>query len=322
MKLVNKLYKRLTGPVSISGLAGETWSFIKAETSVRYFYYVLLYLAVINFQWWDGVANRQNFNALWPIFWAGNFDYAHAIVVVQFVHLTTAFLAAIFYRHRWARLLAFIGISQFHGLESSFGQPNHQWYLFLYVSLLFVFLPDIWKKGKEVTTEAKKKLLLVFWAAQAVTLLTYSMSGLGKFLGVYYQYAAGQIHGLSPNAFAYQIANWLPKLQVNPLLGSYLIDHSFIGWPFYAGIHFVMFFAVWAAFRPSLQRFWAFSLILFHIGTYITMDISFTPPIILLILLFFNSPFVKPETTAKDTIYDLPVMGWALSWLFRFRVLK
>ncbi|MEX2090535.1 MAG: hypothetical protein WD989_00145 [Candidatus Paceibacterota bacterium] len=313
MNLVNKLYNWLTGPVSISRLANESWSFLKAETSVRYFYYILLYLSFINFQWWDNVANRQNFDAIWPIFWGNGLGYETTATVVQFLHLATAFLAAIFFRHRWARFLAFLGMSQFHALESSFGQPTHQWYLFVFVSLLFIFIPDVWKKGKEVSIGAKKNLLLVFWSAQAITFLSYSMSGLGKFLGAYYQYSIGQIHGFSPHAFAYQIADWLPKIQADPVLGSFIINHPLVGWPFYAGIHFVMFFALWAAFRPSLQKLWAFSLILFHVGTYVTMDISFAPPIILLILLFMNSPFLRPETTVKDTVRDFPVVGWLLA---------
>lgn len=298
--IMNRFYQWLTGPVSISRLAKETWSFFRAETSVRYFYYILLYFGAINFQWWGASASgRQNFDALWSIFWAHNLDYSQAIIVVQYVFFGTACIAAIFYRYRFARFLAFIGISQFHGLESSFGQPNHQWYLFLFVSLIFIFLPDIWGKVKEITIETKKKFLLVFWTAQAMVLLTYSMSGLGKFIGVFSQYINGEIHGLSVNAFAYQIANWLPKFQVSPPLGVYLIDHPFIGWPFYAGIHFIQFFAIFVAFRPSLQKFWVFSLILFHIGTYLTMGISFTPPIMLLILLFFNSPFLRSADKVK-----------------------
>jgi hypothetical protein len=308
MNQVNKFYAWLTGPVSISRLAGEAWSFVKAETSVRYFYYILLYLAVTNFQWWGSVANRQNFDPIWPLFWARDLEYAQTIIVVQFTHLITALLAAVFFRHRWARFLAFVGISQFHGLESSFGQPNHQWYLFLFVSLFFVFLPDVWKRDKEASFEDKKKLLMVFWGAQAITMLTYFMSGLGKFLGVYYQYMAGQIHGLSPNAFAYQIANWLPKLQVDPVLGEFFINHPLLGWPLYAGIHFVMILSPLVLFRPQLQKLWAVSLILFHVGTYVAMDISFTPPVMLLILLFFNSPFVKPGTTLYSSLFPVRVL--------------
>jgi len=134
------------------------------------------------------------------------------------------------------------------------------------------------------------------------------MSGLGKFLGVYHQFVAGQTHGLSPQAFAYQIANWLPKFQANPILGSYLIEHPLLGWPLYAGIHFVMILSLWALFRPQLQKLWASALILFHVGTYVAMGISFVPPIILLILLFFNSPFVKPGDTAFTWLFQKPVL--------------
>jgi hypothetical protein len=70
--------------------------------------------------------------------------------------------------------------------------------------------------------------------------------------------------------------------------------------------------------RPSLQKIWAFELILFHIGTTLTMGVSFTPFVLLLGLLFFNSPFGR-NTTIKEMLFDVPIFGQCIEWLMKHK---
>lgn len=304
------------GYPSIGEQTAREGPFGKARDIVRYFYYHLVFLAVFFLPSWDNFLTRANFSPLWPIAWAKYTSFPTVVTIVGFAFLTGALLGAFFYWHRIGRFLAFVGILQFHALESSFGQPSHQWYPWLYLSFLFLFLPDAWGE-LDRSVEKRKKFLLIFWGAQALFLLTYSMSGIGKLWSAIVQLAHGQPNAFSPNAFALQIADWLTQMQATTLLGSFIIAHPLVGWPFYLAMLYLLLFAVLAAFRPAIQKLWAFGLILFHIGTYLTMRIYFFPPVILLLLLFFDSPFRSPGTTWRDILANLPFVGWAIERLVR-----
>lgn len=305
---MERIFRRAIGDPGIARTAARVESFWKARNIVQYFYYHLAFLAVLFLPWWDNFLTRANFSPLWPIAWAGYTTFPAAVNIVRVTFLIGTFAGAFFYRHRLGRIAAFLGIVQFHTLESSFGQPNHQWYPWLYIALLFLFLPDAWG-GRGQTREDRKKFLIIFWGAQALFLLTYSMAGLGKFWGALQQFAASQPNAFSPNAFALQIADWSTLMQSRPLLAPFFVAHPLAGWPLYLGALYLQLFAVAAAFRPAIAKLWALGLILFHIGTYLTMDIYFLPPILLLLLLFFDSPFRDPRTAWRNVLFDLPLIG-------------
>lgn len=139
------------------------------------------------------------------------------------------------------------------------------------------------------------------------------MAGLGKVFAGFHQMMLGEINSFSVSAFAYQVADWLPKNQQEAFFGPFIIEHLFIGWVLYLISIYFQTFALWVMVRPSLQKIWAFELILFHIGTTLAMGVSFTPFILLLALLFFNSPFGR-EATIKDMFFDLPLVGPCVAW--------
>lgn len=150
-----------------------------------------------------------------------------------------------------------------------------------------------------------------------MVMLLYTMAGLQKLVAVYTQATAGQINPFSMNAFAYQIADWLPQLQTEALLAPFIIYHPVWGWLPYIALIFLQFFSLWVMVRTSLQKVWAFCLVIFHIATYFTMGISFHPLVILDIILFFNSPFVPERLSLRQFVFDLPVLGQVLEWFAR-----
>ncbi len=274
----------------------------RAETLVRMFYILMPFMAFLFFTT-HPTPYVQNFLALWPLFWADVLSlHVDAIgIAVRAFFLASALVGLALYRHRFARLLVFIGIWQAHAFISSFGEPNHQWYPWVIVALIFVFLPDR-------DAEYRGTLLVVWWA-QAYLALSYTMAGVWKVLIALQQFVLGEIHGFSIVAFSYQVADWLPRIQNEALLGPYIIEHPFIAWPFYVLSHLFQLFTFWILFRPSLQRVWAFELIVFHMATYLTMGILFVPLIPLILLLFYMSPFIPAAVSARQIFFDLPIIG-------------
>ena len=315
--MINRLFikKRFSNAfsfLSIESFAKKHRPFEKAKTIVQYFYYFLAFQALV-FANSGGryITQSESFSPVWSISWAGFLSFTDVVYIIQLFFLISAFMGAFFYSYRVARILVFLAIFQVHALLSSFVQVDHHWYPWLYVSFLLIFLPDAFIK-KEQSLEQRKKFLLVFFAVQVVAFLTYSMSGFGKVYDAVHQYLSGEVHAFAPKAFALHLAYWLRKTDSTTMLGPFFIKHYLIGWPLFVGAIYLQFFSIWAVFKPSLHKIWAFGLILMHIGIFITINILFVPGALLLLLFFFDSPFKKPDTTWRETILDLPLFGWVL----------
>lgn len=280
-----------------------------AARSVTTYFYGLLPFAV---QYWGAtnLSGREHFIPLWPLFWSDvfSFGFADTVNLVHFFTLFMTIAGVLAYRYRFARLLVFIGVWQTHALLSSFGAHNHQWYLWVYTSFVFIFLPDIWSVTGN-NPENRRKFLLIVWLAQALVAISYTMAGYHKFATAISQYWQGEIGAFSVNGFSYLIASWTAKLQQEALFAPFIIEHPWTGWVAFNILILVQIFSLWVMVRPRLQRVWVCTLIVFHFGTYYTMGIEFHPLIILDMALFLNSPFVKARYTLREFFSDLPMIG-------------
>lgn len=295
---MKKIIGKLTLSPSLDYFVKTGVAFGKAKSIVQFYYYIQIFIAYLHVRNVVMFYDRSGFSPIWPTSWTQNFSYMSVVTFIHLFYIIAVVLGAIFYKYKGARGLAFLGILQFHALQSSFGQPYHQMYPVLFTSFLFIFLPDVFKAVK-VSNIDTKKFLLVFWGAQAYLLLIYSMSGVLKLLS----------GDFGPEAFALQVANWLPMIQEKPLLGNLPINYPYFFWPFYLGIIYFQTFAIWAAFRPQLQKIWGLALLSFHFGTLLFMAIVFPENVLLLALFFLNSPF-QQSGRARDMLYSFPLFGW------------
>ncbi|MCH7883372.1 hypothetical protein IIA95_03075 [Patescibacteria group bacterium] len=314
---LSKRFGDIFTSLSIESFAQEYKPFEKAKNIVRYLYYFLAFQSLAMLKGLErNFPNEENFSPIWSIAWADFLNFNDTVNIVRFFFLVSAFIGAFFYRHRIGRIIVFLGIFQLHAFLSSFVSPDHNWYPWLYVSFLLIFLPDTRQKEKPLFKE-RKKFLLVFLSLQAAIFFIYTMAGVSKVYNAINQFLAGEVHAFAREAFALHIAHWLSATDSTSLLGPFIIQHPWIGWPFFIGSIYLQFFALWIIFKPSLHKLWAFGLILIHIGTYVTMDILFLSSSIFLLFLFFDSPFRKPNITWREITLDLPLFGWAFRYLYK-----
>ena len=303
--LIN-LFKALKNTLNLERVIASGNS-IEAARLVPFMYYFMTFIAFMNLEGLNHLISnpRGELSPRWPIFWAGYFDQAAATSAIIIFFVISSLIAAVFYRNILARVLAFLGFLQFHAFNSSFGYPNHQWDVWLWVSFIFIFFPNIWSQS--VSEATKKKFLLVFWAAQAYLLMTYSMSGLGKIYDSVWQALAGEAHSFSLDAAALHVSTLLYSLQQSTPLGPLIVEHPWLGWIPFVGIIYLEFFSLYVAFTPSLHRIWGVGLVLFHMGTYLAMRAIFVSPVPLLLLLLLSSPF--PGKPGLAPLIDLPLFG-------------
>lgn len=287
----------------------QTKAFARAQLLVRCFYACGLFFAVALLPDWTGLLARNSPAPLWPVAWLPHVHLRAGITAILLLHLGGALAAALFSGKRWARVMAFLGLLEYAAFNNSYGKIGHSLHLWMLVSGLLIFLPDVTERSGLPSRAVRQRFLLVFWSCQAMAMLVYSMSGLGKMLGAIYQLGLGQTNAFMPDALAAIVAERLVETNSHSLLGPWLINHPLAGWPLLLGDIYLQLFAFVAVFRPSLQKLWAFGLILFHIGTYLLMTISFPENALLLALLFINSPFHREDENWRHTLADLPLFG-------------
>lgn len=286
----------------------QTKSFGRATLLVRCYYACNLYFALALMADWTGLLNRNMPAPLWPVAWLTHVPLRTGIGAILWLYLLGALAAAIFPQKRWTRIIAFAGVFEWVAFNNSYGKIGHSMHLWTLVSALLIFLPDL-KRGESPSRTQRQKFLLIFWACQAMIMLAYSMSGLGKVVVAIYQGCLGQMHAFSSNALAEVIAERLLETNSRSLLGPWLIDHSSVGWPLLLGAIYLELFAFLTVFRPSLHRFWACGLILFHIGSFLLLTVSFPQNCLLLALFFLSSPFHRDDENWRHTLADLPLLG-------------
>jgi hypothetical protein len=321
---MNRCLRFLRRLLALPGQTGDAFSgqarrFVIAQTIIRCFYAFLLYLAISQFDEFEGFVDRRVFAPLWPVVWLQWTHPANAARALLALYSLSALLAAIWPGQRWTRLLAALGLLEFVALKYSFGKIGHSLHLPLFVSWLLVFLPAGWDTAADAADRRlRQSTLLVFWTCQAAILLSYTMAGLGKLGGAAYQVAAGQPNALLPTALAAHIAQRLLQTNSTSALGAWIIGHPGWTWPLMPLPIYLEFCSIWIAFRPPLQRLWAAALIVFHMATYFTMTISFPQSCFLLAIFFFPSPWIAASTNWRTMLLNIPLGGdLARLWLGR-----
>lgn len=308
--LLQLLHRHVPFP-NFRAVAARTEPFIRAHVLVRMYYVFLLFASVGILPHWDpALAAEIAADPLWPIRWAPFVPFPIAFAIIRTFFIATALIAAIAPERRLVRVLAAAALLEFVAFYTSALRLDIDWYVWIITAFLFVLLPDGWREHNAPPTPVRERFLLVFWAAQAVNLLTYSMAGLGKILGAGLQFWMGQTHALAPGAAVRFIADRLMSTGEVSILGPWVIAHPWIAWPFYSGVIYLLVFSMWAAFRPELHRAWGIGLILFHIANYLTINIGFSAHIFLDALLLVNSPFRDPHTAWRTILANLPLFGW------------
>ncbi len=278
----------------------------RAKAAVSFFYY---FLAAALFSGttlsWEYLTSRKEgiLEPFWPVFWVRYVSYETALFALLGLLVVSGLCGALFHQKRSGRILPFVGVFEYHGFASSFGQPNHEWYLMLYIAAFFIFLPDIWDR-RETETE-RKRFLWIFFLALSYFMLTYTMAGMWKIANGIEQYRLGAAGLFSPDAAALHVAYWLNATARTSLLGAFVIEHQVIGWFAFLVFAYFQTTAIIAAFRPALHRIWGAALILFHLGTLLSMNVIFALNTFLLFIFLFHSPFERPARW-KTRLLEIP----------------
>lgn len=283
--------------------------FAGAQALITAFYAVLLFFALNNLFAWPEYLGTTGLTPRWPVFWLHHVDLRSGIAAILWFHLVCGLLGVALSGYRAVRVLVFVSMLEFLAFRFSFGGINHGDHLGLLLSFVLIFLPAGWNSGRPATGRQRAATLLVFSGCQALIMLTYSMSGAWKAGGVIQQALQGQTTYLAPSGLARQVAAKLLSDDSTSVLGPWLIENYWMGWPLMLAALYLELFALWAWARPSLHWYWAMGLILLHVSTHLTMGVGFPQNPLWLALFFLLSP-LRPEAPSwRRAVRDLPLIG-------------
>lgn len=288
----------------------------QAYLLVQFYYLFLLYdFMNMSIILWRQKEVAATIEPLWPLFWVRWFDAKNVFSGVMCLAFLAGLLVLYFPGKRLARLLVFLAFLMLDALGNSFGKINHGQHALIAVAFVLIWLPQGSPPLHKHSFLYRQRYLAVFWAAQLAVGLFYSMSGFWKIGIGLQQLWAGQINTFHPYALANLIAFRLLQTNQNSVLGWFIINHPLLGWPMHLGAVYLEFFAIVAIFRPQVQRIWGLGIMLFHIGTWLLMEIPFTGNMFLVGLFLILSPFAPIQTTWREFFYQLPVLGELVYWL-------
>lgn len=272
---------------------------------LRVFYISVLLVAISNFDAWSFHLASPDLIPLWPVGWTAYFPKNVSVISILGFQLATALLGAFFFGSRTVRILVFLGLLEYVAMRNSYGKIGHSYHLLVLLSFLLVFLPRGWNSASRRLVQAKTAV--VFNACQFLIMMSYSLAGLGKVAMAFYQISQGQIHAFHPQALSLHVAQRLSETNGQSPLGPWMIDHSLLAWPMMQATLYLQLFAAVIVFRPSLQKFWAGGLILFHVFSFLILTINFPFNCFLLGLFFLVEK--QPPTSLRRMLADLPLFG-------------
>lgn len=194
--------------------------------------------------------------------------------------------------------------------QNSFGAENHASHFFVYVSFAFLFLPRAVGRHPPMVRRDAMSTIAVFWLAQAILLLSYSLAGFWKV------WVSGA-ELLVPDSFSrVLLERMFSDSKEVPVLLPFVVSHTYVGWPLFLSLIYVQCVSLFALFRPHLHRSLGIALILFHFGTVWLMNITFDYRIVFIGLFFVFSPLAPERFSLLATLRSLPLLGVPFSlWL-------
>ena len=296
--------------------------YLISQTLIRASYAIIFFLSVENLEHWDFYLAKTKIDPIWPVSWLHFVNLYWGTTVIIWFNLIGGFLAITFSQYRFVRFIVFLSLLEFYGFKNSFGKISHGSHLVIFISFLFIFLPQGWHLVNSNKKLIKTSVLTIFSACQVLIMLTYTMSGVGKILYVFVQASRGEVHALMPKGLALTVANRLVETESTSYFGGWLIEHYHFAWILMIGAIYLQFFALWAAFRPPLHQIWGLGLILFHISVSLTMTITFEQNCLWLALFFLYSPFRPSSCSIKQIILNLPCIDWLIARTKQFFIIS
>ena len=252
------------------------------------FFYISSLIFSYNFISKVSHKNFENADFLWPVAWLEIDAFKGLFVAVPIIMFLANCAVVIKYELRILRILFSLFCLFVAAMDNSFGALNHGWHIWFWISFLLILLPARGAMGERGYKLATVSIIVY---VQAMILLSYSMAGSLKLVAGIKSLVAGEMGNFSLLGFSSLLADRMVQGRGSTILGEFFVDNPYFGFPIFVALIFLQAFSFPVAFFPRLHRVCGLTLIGFHLGTGLLMDIFFTTHILWAALFLVCSPF-------------------------------
>jgi hypothetical protein len=318
MRLIERRLRQfLRGPARsrVFSAAAQRASYLQAQWLVRTFYLATL---VVAFKLAEEVFTTVNgsplSDPLWPVFWLRWTDPIAATKVLVTALLIASALCVIVPESRAVRVFLALAFVETTAVRLSFGYFFHSYHIWLWLAVVFAAFPidRDWRSALGDRPSRRHGSLSVFFFAQAMVALFYSLSGLWKALGGVF-IPEGHISSFSPRALEMLVlGGWMQNAHETILQDMFQLA-LWIGWPTHVFVIYVELFMLIAVFRPEMHRPFGIVLMAFHLMVWMLMGIQFVFSPMTMALLFVFSPFASTSGSIWTDLRQAPLFGDMIS---------
>jgi hypothetical protein len=303
----------LTGPASPTDDVFSLLDlrFNRSQSIVQFYYLTSAlfgYLEAVNLH--SLAAESEAWDLLWPVWWLSLIGEKGEMMEWLAICLVLVSLLAIQYTtSRIIRILVSVLCLLVVACENSLGGIDHNSYVWLWVGVGLIFLPNF-DDSKAPSRSEKLTYLSTIVGVQALVLSFYTLAGFWKAKAGLSALVHGAEGNFSPRGLALQLADRILQSGTQPLLGRMAVENYWIIWPMFVGLIYVQLTAITVIFRRHLHVLWGNILALFHIWTWLFMEIYFPPQMFFVGLLFIMSPFRPRRWKFREAVVELPFLGF------------
>lgn len=244
---------------------------------------------------------------LWPLVWARGLAWRPVAILLTVALLAAGIGAAVGYRHRPVRIAVAVVVTVYVASLSGFGKINHGLHHLVLAVVVLAAVPTLRPAG---TAPPGRTVPLraydVVAAAQALVLVTYTMSGAAKLVAGVQQFLADEPGLFATGSLARLVAERMFQTGEDPPLAPFIIDHPTFGALLFGGTVVIELTAVAVLPFPRLAAVWAAVLAAFHMAVFWSMHINFSASIAVLVVLFGLSPFLAHPSLDDDDGHQGP----------------
>jgi hypothetical protein len=283
-------------------IAMQKAAFFRTQVLVRIFYILSFVLGIELITPVMQGLRPEHVDWLWPVAWLRWVPPARAVPAIFAVYLLASLAAALDPRWRTARVATAVGLLLLLATRFSSGKIDHGYHFWLWTAGVLCLLPKRTTEPIGCNAATRHHSLLVFFGAQLVIALFFSVSGAWKLAVAVYQLLLGEANAFTAEAMARQVAEQFVTTHQMTWLGHFIVDHVRWGHAPYLLAIFLELFSLAAVFRPRLHRIWGCGLMLFQLGTRLVLDVWSPWGITLVGLIFVASPFAAlgGEACSRD----------------------
>lgn len=294
-KLEKKIYLSFFEPKEFYNFSSE-----KLDSLLRIFYCVSLGLIIHGFSHRVTVPfwlKSEYIYWSWSVKWMMFLKFEEKVFIIWTTFFLTVFLCVLclfFIRSIRIKVLCAACFFILSSIEFSSGRAGHYLNYWAMAFIIFSFI------GKD-----REKDRFLFHTAQFSLLMTYGLSGIHKLTALIHYVTRFGIENLKP--VEKSIAIRLYDFPYYTLGKSILLEVS--SWPSFILLFLwglLIYFQIscfFIAFRPPLFRLWGVFIILFHLITVFTLQVMFFYNMILVSLLFVETPYDMTFSIKKAIIH-------------------